>query len=189
MYREPTIVVDKPVTIVGDGCRCSTAKAHARSSSCSADDVTVRGLVLRNVGTSYVEDRAAIRVTRARGCVIEDNRIEDGFFGIYLAERRPTAASCATCCARTRRANPPPATAFISGRRSASRSPTTQISGHRDGIYFEFVHDEPRRAQRERRRISATECTSCTPTTASTCATRFGKRLRRRGHVHEARRR
>ena len=52
----------------------------------TADDVTVRGLVLRNVGTSFVEDRAAIRVSHARGCDIDGNRIENGFFGIYLAD-------------------------------------------------------------------------------------------------------
>ena len=85
-YREPTIVVDKSVTIVGEGRPVIDGEGAHEIMIVRADDVTVRGLVLRNVGSSYVEDRAALRVTKARGCVIEDNRIEDGFFGIYLAE-------------------------------------------------------------------------------------------------------
>ena len=40
-----------------------------------AADVVVRNLVLRNVGTSYVEDRAAIRADKANRCRIENNRI------------------------------------------------------------------------------------------------------------------
>src|SRR5690606_41323076 len=51
----------------------------------SADGVTVRGLTLGNVGRSFVEDRAAITVQDASWCTISDNRIEDAFFGIYLA--------------------------------------------------------------------------------------------------------
>src|SRR5690349_11014534 len=85
-YREPTIVVDKPVTIVGEGRPVVDGEGVREIIVVRADDVTVRGLVLRNVGSSYVEDRAALRVSKSRGCAIEDNRIEDGFFGIYLAE-------------------------------------------------------------------------------------------------------
>ena len=50
-----------------------------------ADDVTIRGLTIRNVGASYTEDRAGIRLDRVRGCVIADNRLLDTFFGIYAA--------------------------------------------------------------------------------------------------------
>src|SRR5688572_32088126 len=35
--------------------------------------------------TLFRSDRAAIRVGAVRRCVIEDNRVENAFFGIYLA--------------------------------------------------------------------------------------------------------
>ena len=69
-----------------------------------------------------------------------DNRVENGFFGIYLAD--------VTDC-RDRRQRPPGRAHARDrgGQRHSSldvRRITidgNDISGHRDGIYFEFVHD------------------------------------------------
>ena len=85
VYREPTIVVSRPVTLVGEPGTILEGNDGRQILTVEADDVTIRGLELRHVATSFVEDRAAIRVQDAKNCVIEDNRIEDGFFGIYLA--------------------------------------------------------------------------------------------------------
>ncbi|HEU4786460.1 MAG TPA: NosD domain-containing protein, partial [Gemmatimonadaceae bacterium] len=85
LYREPQILIDKPLVLEGDGWPVLDGESTHGLILVTADDVTVRGLVLRNVGTSFVEDRAALRVTAARGCVIDHNRVENGFFAIYLA--------------------------------------------------------------------------------------------------------
>src|SRR5689334_19569829 len=50
-----------------------------------ADDVTIRGLTIRNVSHSFVEDRAGIRLDGVRGCRVEGNHLVDTFFGIYAA--------------------------------------------------------------------------------------------------------
>ena len=63
VYAESTIVVDKPLTILGDGSPVLDGRGHHGLLVVTADDVTVDGLVLRNVGPSFVDDRAAIRVT------------------------------------------------------------------------------------------------------------------------------
>lgn len=138
VYREPMIVVDKPVEIVGDGWPVLDGKGTHQIIAVSADDVTVRGLVLRNVGASDVEDRAALRLTKAHGCVVDGNRIENTFFGIYLAG--------VTDCRITNN--------VIIGERNSDHAAGNgihlwssnhitiahnQIRGHRDGIYFEFV--------------------------------------------------
>src|SRR5690606_17299471 len=77
VYHDPTVEIDLQVLLDGEGER--------QILRVSADSVTVRGLTLRNVGRSFVEDRAAITVQDASWCTISDNRIEDAFFGIYLA--------------------------------------------------------------------------------------------------------
>ena len=87
VYREPLVTIDKPLMLEGDGSPVLDGEYKHGLILVTADDVTVRGLVLRDVGTSFVEDRAALRVTAARGCTIERNRIENGFFGIYLANK------------------------------------------------------------------------------------------------------
>ena len=138
-HREPTIVVDKPLTIVGQPGAVLDGANATHILRIESDDVTVRGVTFRNVALSHVEDRAAIRVGAVRRCVIEDNRIERAFFGVYLAGSsecrvaRNTLAGVAT-------------TEESSGNGIhlwTARDVAVldnRISGHRDGIYLEFVH-------------------------------------------------
>ena len=140
VYREPTIVVTHPVTIVGEPGAVLDGEEERQIMTVQADDVTIRGLEFRRVGTSHIEDRAAIKVQDATNCVIEDNRIEDAFFGIYLARVDRCRISRNRLHARK-------------GRESASGNgihlwtsnhvtiEANEITGHRDGIYLEFVHE------------------------------------------------
>ena len=140
VYREPTIVVTRPVTVVGERGAVLDGENARQIMTVQADDVTIRGLEFRRVGTSHVEDRAAIKVQDATNCVIEDNRIEDAFFGIYLARVDRCRISRNRLHAQK-------------GRESASGNGIhlwtsnhvtiegNEITGHRDGIYLEFVHE------------------------------------------------
>jgi nitrous oxidase accessory protein len=139
-YAEPLIVVDKPMVIVGRGEAVLDGQNRHGLLLIKADDVTVRGLVLTNVGTSHVEDRAAIRVERARGCSIQDNRIENAFFGIYLANVTDCRVSGNTIRgSAVREMDAGNAIHLWTSRRVTISN--NRVSGHRDGIYFEFVHD------------------------------------------------
>jgi nitrous oxidase accessory protein len=139
-YTEPLVVIEKSLVIIGDGSPILDGSGRHGLLHIKADDVTVRGLVFTNVGTSYVEDRAAIRVERAKNCTIRDNRIEHAFFAIYLAN----VTDCAIT-GNTIRGNAVRETEAGNGIHLwTSRRITiagNRVSGHRDGIYFEFVHD------------------------------------------------
>jgi len=140
VYREPTIVVDHPVTITGKPGAVLDGDETRQIMIVVADDVTIRDLEFRRVGTSYVEDRAAIKVQDAARCVIENNRIDDAFFGIYLARVDRCRITGNQLHARK-------------GKESASGNgihlwtsthvtiERNEITGHRDGIYLEFVHE------------------------------------------------
>ena len=139
-YSESVIAVDKPLVILGAGDPVLDGGGRHGLLLVKADDVTVRGLVLTNVGTSFVEDRAAIRADGARNCVIADNRIDDAFFGIYLANTNGCTVARNTIRGRAERETE----AGNGIHLWTSRQVTivgNRISGHRDGIYFEFVHD------------------------------------------------
>lgn len=139
-YREPTVVVAKRIVLIGDGQPVLDGEGKRGLVSITADDVTVRGFVLRNVGTSFVEDRAALRVSHARGCVIDQNRVENGFFAIYLADVtdcRVTANVVRGLATRETEAGN--GIHLWTSRRITIEN--NEISGQRDGIYFEFVHD------------------------------------------------
>jgi nitrous oxidase accessory protein len=139
VYREPTIIVNKRVEIVGDGSPVLDGQGEHEIMTVTADSVTVRGLVFRNVGSSYREDRAALRVQEANGCVIDGNRLERAFFGIYLAR--------VSGCRITRNTIVGQATTEAASGNGIHLWTADHVviadntvSGHRDGIYFEFVH-------------------------------------------------
>lgn len=138
VYREPMLVVDRPLTVEGEGWPVLDGGGAHQIMAVSADDVTVRGLVFRNVGTSYTEDRAALKIVKARGCTITDNKIENAFFGIYLANVSDCRITGNVITGSNR-------TEVTSGNgihlwsSSAITIDSNLIRGHRDGIYFEFV--------------------------------------------------
>ena len=139
-YRDATIVVSIPVVIIGERYPVLDGESKRQIMTVTADSVTVRGLQFRNVGIAFTEDLAAIKVIRARDCVIADNRIDNAFFGIYLQEAEHcTVERNVLRATRLRDA--------MSGNGIHlwhSREITivgNQITGHRDGIYFEFVRE------------------------------------------------
>jgi nitrous oxidase accessory protein len=139
-YAEPLIVVDKPLVLVGNGNPVLDGGGRHGLLLVKTDDVTVRGLVLANVGTSFVEDRAAIKVDGGRDCTIADNRIDNAFFGIYLANTTGCVVSRNEIRGRAERETEAGNGIHLWTSRGVTIA-GNRISGHRDGIYFEFVHD------------------------------------------------
>jgi len=137
VYREPRLEIRVPLVILGEGLAVLDAGGAHDAITVQADDVTVRGLTIRNVSPSFVEDRAGIRLDGVHACRIEGNRLIDTFFGIYAARatdcsivdneieghaRRQTEAGNAIHLFSS--------TGFtVIGNR---------VRGHRDGIYLEF---------------------------------------------------
>ena len=136
-YAEPRIVVAVPVTILGRGNPTFDGQGAHEILTVTADRVTIRGLTLRNVGHSYTEDRAAIRLEGVRGCTVSGNRIVEAFFGIYAAR----SSDCVITDnilegrggAQTTSGNA--IHLFQSDGFTVARN---RIHGHRDGIYLEF---------------------------------------------------
>jgi nitrous oxidase accessory protein len=140
VYREPTIVVTKPLTIVGEPGAVVDGEEQRQLLTVRADDVTIRGLELKRVGTSYTEDRAAIKVQDATNCVIENNQIDDAFFGIYLARsnRCRIVGNRLHAIKGTESSSGNGIHLWTSNHITIERN---EIVGHRDGIYLEFAHN------------------------------------------------
>jgi len=137
-YREGSIVVDKPLIIIGKDQPVLDGENSYGLLRLESDSVVIRGLTLKDVGVSYVEDLAAIRIVRSKYCVIESNSLINAFFGIYLerstdcimrnnhvlgyAEHEMNSGNAIHLC--------------YSSRNLLEGNPA---EGHRDGIYLEFV--------------------------------------------------
>lgn len=139
-YREPVIRIDKAVELIGIGRPVLDGEGSHEILLITADSVTVRGFALAHINTSYVEDRAAIRVRDAHGCNIVDNDFSDVFFGVYLAN----VDGCRIEQNRLVASNRSETTSGNGIHLWSTRNVHIQgnrITGFRDGLYFEFVHD------------------------------------------------
>ncbi|HRP07091.1 MAG TPA: nitrous oxide reductase family maturation protein NosD [Gemmatimonadales bacterium] len=137
VYREPTVQVDRAVTIAGEQGAIMDGEGERGLIEIVVPGVTVRGLNFRNTGTSYREDRAAVRVIETGDCTIADNRFEDTFFAVYLQGSR----NCTVTGNRIRGVTAREATTgngIHSWGSSGIVIRGNTVSGHRDGIYLEF---------------------------------------------------
>jgi len=139
-YPVSELAVQKPVKIVGLGYPTLDGEGKGEILRIVADSVTIEGLRLTGTGVSYTQDRAAIRITDAGNCRIANNRIDGSLYGIYLAK----VTSCDIVNNDLRASG---RTEAMSGNgihlwsSREIRIESNRVSGFRDGIYFEFVHD------------------------------------------------
>ncbi|NRD24353.1 nitrous oxide reductase family maturation protein NosD [Winogradskyella litoriviva] len=83
-YKEHSIFIDKSLTIIGENYPVIDGEKKGEIITIKADNVTVDGLFIINVGNSYTEDYAAIRVKNSKNFVIQNLVLEKLFFGIYI---------------------------------------------------------------------------------------------------------
>ncbi len=83
-YNEYNIVIDKPLTLLGEDYPVIDGEDMGEIITIVSDNVTVEGLFIINVGTSYTTDYAAVRVVKSENFLIKHLVLEKLFFGIYL---------------------------------------------------------------------------------------------------------
>jgi nitrous oxidase accessory protein len=137
-YYERGIVVDKPLTLRGEGFPILDGQGEGEVLTVIADGVSIEGLHIRNTGFSYVQDRAGIRLKRAHDFNISGNRLEDTFFGIYLEySRRGTIRDNELIAQPRDEASSGNAIHLWYCKNLLVED--NYLRGHRDGIYLEFT--------------------------------------------------
>ena len=88
IYKEFDIIIDKPLTIIGENLPLIDGELKGEIFTIISDHVTIDGLFIKNVGTSYTKDFAAVRIKRSKNFEIKNLTLENLFFGIYLEKAR-----------------------------------------------------------------------------------------------------
>ncbi len=83
-YKEFNIIVDKPLTLLGEDYPVVDGEKQGEIIRIASNNVTIDGLFIINVGTSYTSDYAAIRVVKSEHFLIQNVVLEKLFFGIYI---------------------------------------------------------------------------------------------------------
>jgi nitrous oxidase accessory protein len=124
--------------LIGEGFPILEGEKKYEIFTISGSNITIKGFQLQNSGLSALNDYASIKVIDSKNIFIEGNKVINSYFGIHFSN-----------------------SSFITIRNnSIAGSPTTEqntgngihlwkcnnaliennhVTGHRDGIYFEFV--------------------------------------------------
>jgi len=138
IYREKNIVVNKSIVLIGNHYPVLDGEHTYEIISVKANKVTIKGFKLVHSGISSLIDIAGIKIYSRVGVTIADNILEDTFFGIYLQR-------AVNCLIENNKLTAYATTDQQSGngihcwQSDSLRIIGNTITGHRDGIYFEFV--------------------------------------------------
>lgn len=137
-YHEKNLVINKRLMLKGIGYPVLDGEKKYEVISIKADGVVIDGFRIVHSGVSSMEDIGGIKIYDRRDVVIQNNILEDTFFGIYtqfgknctIQNNRITAYSLE---------EQQSANGIHCWKSDSMHIIGNTITGHRDGIYFEFV--------------------------------------------------
>lgn len=138
VYKEGELVITKSVTIKGSKESILDGEHKTSVLVVRSNGVCIQGITIRNSGYSDLHELSGIRLENVSRCRIEGNYFYDNYFGIYLANSRQ-------CKILHNRVEGLAKTETSSGngihlwKSEYNLLIGNHVSGHRDGIYFEFV--------------------------------------------------
>ena len=137
-YKEKNITISKAITLIGVGYPVIDGEHQYEMVSIRADRVKISGFKFIHSGVSSMEDIAGIKIYNRRDVVIEGNIIEDAFFGIYVQAgiHCTLEGNLITAYSRIEQQS---GNGIHCWKSDSMLIQGNKISGHRDGIYFEFV--------------------------------------------------
>ncbi len=138
IYREHDIAVHKRLVIMGDRFPVIDAENKYQAFLIFRDSVILKGLQIQNVGKASITDMAGIKVIEAKDVIIENNRLINNTFGVYLQNAKFCSVINNTIHSDDKdELNG--GNGIHAWRSDHLLISSNSISGQRDGIYFEFV--------------------------------------------------
>lgn len=137
-YREGNIILEKSIAIIGVDYPVLDGENKYEILTIHANKVIIQGLKFINTGVASINDLAAIKVLESSGLKILNNKFENTFFGIYLANSSQTWIENNELKAEAE-AEHQIGNGIHLWKCEFITIHGNKIQGHRDGIYFEFV--------------------------------------------------
>jgi nitrous oxidase accessory protein len=138
LYYVNNIILSKPLTILGENFPVLHGAEKYEIFTITGTGINVKGIHFTHSGYSSTNDYAAITMIDATNVVIENNILTHTFFGIHVANSHHFTIKGNRLVGVTK-------TEQTSGngihlwKCSDAIIENNNSSGHRDGIYFEFV--------------------------------------------------
>jgi nitrous oxidase accessory protein len=137
-YKEGNIVIDKRIVLIGQNLPVIDGDRKFEVITIKADSVVIKGFRVQHSGYATLDDPGGIKVQNCNYVVIEDNLLYDNFFGIYIQYGKHCIIKDNTLVAFGKEEQEI-GNGIHCWKSDSLRIIHNNISGHRDGIYFEFV--------------------------------------------------
>ena len=138
IYHEKNIVIKKSIILLGLDLPVLDGENKFEIISIKANGVVVDGFRIIHSGVSSIEDFAGIKIYNARDVIIRNNKLEDTFFGIYSQYGLNCIIEKNTLRSYSKQEHQT-GNGIHCWKSDSMRIIANTITGHRDGIYFEFV--------------------------------------------------
>ena len=138
IYKEGNIVINKNIVLIGYGFPVVDGENKHEIFTVSGSGIVIRGFQFQNSGQSAMDDYASIKVIDSKNILVENNRLINSYFGIHFA-------NSTFLTIRNNKVTGTPTTEQNTGngihlwKCNNALIENNQVTGHRDGIYFEFV--------------------------------------------------
>lgn len=137
IYPSHNTIIDKQLTILGQEMPVLDAQFKEEVITIKANHVTLDGFVIQNSKVGDLRDFAGIRVFQAKHITISNNLLKNNFFGIYISDAHKVNVinNKLVGTFNSRRSG----NGVQAWKSDSVEVVKNHITGHRDGIYFEFV--------------------------------------------------
>ena len=138
IYNITGLVINKSITLIGEDYPELNGGSKYEILTIIGQKIKVQGFSFVNSGYSSVNDFAAIKLINSNNVTICNNRLSQTYFGIHVSNSDYFTISNNTLFGKTR-------TEQTSGngihlwKCDHALIEDNNVTGHRDGIYFEFV--------------------------------------------------
>ncbi len=137
-YPQSGIVIRKPLALIGEDYPVLDGEMKGNVLLIAAENVTIQGFKIINTGKSNMDDSAAIKFFDSKNCVVKNNILENTFFGLHFSN-----SSGLTIIENQIHSGAVREFEVGNGihlwKCKNSFIGNNGVSGHRDGIYLEFV--------------------------------------------------
>lgn len=137
-YREGNLVIDKSIALIGNSYPVIDGESRYENISIKSPGVLVQGFRIIRSGVSSIEDYAGIKIYDQRNVIIRYNILEGTFFGIYAQYARSCVIQ-GNVLRGTGKQEQESGNGIHCWKSDSMHIVGNRITGHRDGIYFEFV--------------------------------------------------
>jgi len=139
VYKENgIIIINKSISIKGEGNPIIDGEFKETIFSINADNFSIEGLTIINVGQSYTKDFAGILISKSNHFTIKNNILKNVFFGILIEKSHfGIIENNQVSSNKTNEASS--GNGIHIWHSSDMIVNNNELFGLRDGIYFEFV--------------------------------------------------